>query len=79
VGFAGKRNGELLAAAEASGYEVLLTVDRSFPYQNRIAGRAIAVLVVKVKNDTLEELVASASSISRALALIGPGEVLEID
>jgi len=35
----GKKNGELLRAAEAAGYDVLLTVDQGIPHQRPSAGR----------------------------------------
>jgi hypothetical protein len=40
------RNGELLAAAEAGGFEVLLTTDRNMRYQQNLAGRKIGVVVL---------------------------------
>ena len=40
------KNGELLAAAEADGFDVLLTTDKSMPYQQNLAGRRIAVVVL---------------------------------
>src|SRR5256885_17092487 len=36
AGFGGIKNGELLAGAEAAGFDVLLTVDRGFQY-NKIS------------------------------------------
>ncbi len=39
-------NGELLMAAEAAGFEVILTTDRNLPYQQNLAGRKIAVVVL---------------------------------
>ena len=44
VGFGGFKNGELLRAAEASGYDVLLTGDLSLEYQQNMASRKIAVV-----------------------------------
>jgi hypothetical protein len=41
AGFAGKTNGELLALAEA-GFDVFITLDRGFAYQQNLAGRKIA-------------------------------------
>src|ERR1041384_3862636 len=35
-------NGELLAAAEAAGFEVLLTTDKNLRYQQNLTGRKIA-------------------------------------
>lgn len=40
AGFNGLTDGELLNAAEAGAYDVMLTVDKGIPYQNRLAGRA---------------------------------------
>lgn len=39
-------NGELLTAAEAAGFDVLVTTDKNIRYQQNIAGRAIAVVVL---------------------------------
>src|SRR5271155_4527611 len=40
------KNGELLAAAEADGFDVLLTTDKNMPFQQSLAGRRIAVVVL---------------------------------
>jgi predicted nuclease of predicted toxin-antitoxin system len=37
---AGLKNGRLLDAAEAAGFEVLVTVDQNIPDQQNLAGRA---------------------------------------
>jgi len=39
-------NGELLIVAEAAGFEVLLTTDRNLRYQQNLAGRKIALVVL---------------------------------
>ncbi len=39
-------NGELLTAAEAAGFEVLVTTDRNLRYQQNLANRKIAVVVL---------------------------------
>ena len=44
AGFAGRKNGALLDAAEAAKFDVLLTVDRGFEYEQNLAGRKIAIL-----------------------------------
>ncbi|MGO9338259.1 MAG: hypothetical protein ACLPY1_12205 [Terracidiphilus sp.] len=44
VGFGGFKNGDLLSAAEDSGYEVLLTGDLSLEFQQNMAGRKIAIV-----------------------------------
>jgi hypothetical protein len=40
------RNGDLLGAAEAAGFNILLTTDRNMCYQQSLVGRKIAVLVL---------------------------------
>ena len=44
------KNGELLAAAEADGFDVLLTTDKNMRYQQNLAGRKIAVVVLGSSN-----------------------------
>jgi hypothetical protein len=39
------QNGELINAAEAAGFDVLLTSDKNMPYQQNLAGRKIAIIV----------------------------------
>jgi hypothetical protein len=39
-------NGELLTAAEQAGFELLLTTDKNIRYQQNLAGRKIAIVVL---------------------------------
>jgi hypothetical protein len=39
-------NGDLLAEAERAGFEVFLTADKNIRYQQNLAGRKIAVVVL---------------------------------
>ena len=39
-------NGELLAVAEGSGFDVLLTADKNIRYQQNLTGRRIALVVL---------------------------------
>jgi hypothetical protein len=45
-GWSTLRNGELLSAAEADGFNVLLTTDTNLRYQQNLAKRAIAIVVL---------------------------------
>lgn len=40
-------NGDLIAAAESAGFEVLLTTDKNLKYQQSLVGRRIAILVLQ--------------------------------
>ena len=39
-------NGDLLCTAEAAGFEVFLTADKNLRYQQNLAGRLIAIVVL---------------------------------
>ena len=45
-GWSTLKNGELLNAAEQNGFEVLVTTDRNLKYQQNLAERRIAVVVI---------------------------------
>jgi len=49
AGFKGKKNGELLRAAELAGYNVLLTVDQGIPHQQNLVNRTISVIAIHAK------------------------------
>lgn len=40
------KNGDLLREAEANGFDVLVTTDQNLKYQQNLAGRTIAVVVL---------------------------------
>jgi hypothetical protein len=54
--FGGLKNGELLDAAEAAGFDVLVTLDRGFRYEQNLAGRKIAVVIFRTKSIALKDL-----------------------
>ncbi len=41
------RNGELLNAAEAAGFDVLLTTDKNMRYQQNLTRRRIAIILLR--------------------------------
>lgn len=46
LGWATQKNGELLRSAEEQGFEVLVTTDTNLRYQQNLAARRIAVVVL---------------------------------
>ena len=46
-------NGELIAAAETAGFDVLLTTDKNLRYQQNLATRKIAIVVLGMGRWTL--------------------------
>jgi len=55
-GGAGKKNGELLALAEKSGFEIFLTLDRGMEYEQSLKGREITIVLVAAKSNRLADL-----------------------
>jgi predicted nuclease of predicted toxin-antitoxin system len=47
-GWAELENGELLAKAEAAGFDVIVTTDKNIGYQQNMSGRRIAIVVAAV-------------------------------
>jgi hypothetical protein len=45
-GWSTLRNGEFLAAAEAAGYQVLVSTDRNLKFQQNLAARSIGIVVL---------------------------------
>jgi hypothetical protein len=45
-GWSSLENGELIAAAEYEGFDVLVTTDQNLKYQQRLGGRQIAIVVL---------------------------------
>jgi hypothetical protein len=45
-GWSGLENGDLLSAAEQAGFAIMLTADRRIRYQQNLAGRRLALVVL---------------------------------
>ena len=50
AGLAGKQNGELLALAETR-FDVFLTLDKGFEYQQTLAARKISIVIIRAKSN----------------------------
>ena|ERR1700730_18146919 len=78
AGFTGLENGQLLIAAEAAKFDLLLTVDRGFEYQQNLGHRKIAVIIFCGKSVLLEDLLLLMPECLARLKSIRPGEVVRI-
>jgi len=78
MGWAGLENGDLLDEAEKAGFAVMLTADKNIEKQQTMAGRSIALIVLRAFNNTLESHVALIDDVRKALLTINGGEVVEI-
>lgn len=74
----GLRNGVLLRAAADAGFEVLITGDRSMPYQQNIRKTGISVLVLTGVRNRFDDLRYLVTQIQSVLPLLKPGDAVEI-
>src|SRR5580658_356392 len=70
-------NGDLLAAAETAGFDVLLTADNSIRYQQNLSRRRIALVVLSCPQWPRVRL--QIERIAAALNSATPGSYCEVD
>lgn len=76
-GWSTLRNGELLLAAEAGGFDVFLTTDTNLRYQQILANRAIAIVVLgKARWPRIKPVIAR---VAAAVDAATPGSYTEVD
>jgi len=75
-GWSQLENGELLAAAESEGFDVLITTDQNLRYQQNLSERRIAIIVLLTTN--WPRIKKNVSLVVDAVANISDGNYLEI-
>lgn len=70
-------NGELIAAAEAEGFEILLTTDKNLRHQQNVTGRKIAFVVLG--NQQWPTLRRHVEKVVAALNAATPGSYSEVE
>jgi predicted nuclease of predicted toxin-antitoxin system len=76
LGWATLKNGDLFAAAEAQGFEVMVTTDTNLKYQQNLSTRSIAIVVLST---TSWPRIRNASDIViAAITLATPGTYAEV-
>jgi hypothetical protein len=79
AGLAGRKNGELLTAAEAARFDVFLTVDQGIEYQQNLTGRIIAIIIFHTKSNRLRDLMPHVPACLAHIESIQPGEIVRIE
>ena len=75
MGWSALANGELLRAVEAE-FEVFITADKNVRYQQNLADRTLAIIVLPTNDWSV--LKRMAGEVSSALSLIRAGELIEL-
>ena len=76
-GWAGIKNGELLRRMRGH-YDVLVTMDRSIEFQQRIRGLPFGIVLVRAPSNRMQDLRPLVTSILAALVAITPGVVQRV-
>ncbi len=77
AGFAGLKNGKLLEAAEAAGFDVLVTGDKTLPYEQNLTGRKIALVCLSAVSWPVIE--PFAGRIAAAVDRATPGALVRVE
>jgi hypothetical protein len=77
MGWAGKKNGELLKLA-APGFDVFVTVDRGLKQQQNLAGLTVGVVTLVAHSNEIEALRPLIPRLRHALRKVKPGQVIRV-
>jgi hypothetical protein len=77
MGWAGVKNGELLALMEPL-FDVFVTIDGNMRYQQTLQSFQIAFVVLKAPDNKIETLRPLAPRILEALPALAPGDIVHI-
>jgi len=70
-------NGALLDAAEGAGFELMITADKNMRYQQNLAGRTIAIIVLG--NAQWPVLRRYVDRVAAAVSAARPGSYIEVE
>ncbi|MFN0104603.1 MAG: hypothetical protein ACKV2U_21260 [Bryobacteraceae bacterium] len=76
-GWAELTNGDLLAVAEEAGFDVVITTDQGIRYQQNLAGRSFALVVIDTNDWT--KIRKWRPLVLEALTKIVPGAFIEVE
>lgn len=78
MGWAGKKNGELLHLMSQEGFTILLTTDQNLRYQQNLQQAGVAVVVLVAPSNKLSDLLPLMPNARSVLDTVAPGEVIEV-
>lgn len=78
LGWAALTNGELIAAATASGFRAIITTDTGMQHQQNVAALRIAIIVLRAPTNRLSDLLPLLPGVERALRSLPDRGVIEV-
>jgi hypothetical protein len=77
MGWAGKKNGELLQLMTGQ-FDVFITIDQNLTYQQNLEGASISVITLAAPSNRLSDLLPLVDGIKSALKTIEAGKLVRI-
>jgi hypothetical protein len=68
----------LLGLAESARFEIFVTMDKGLEYEQNLAGRSIAILILRAKSNRLADLLPLPPDLLRTMKLTRGGEIHRI-
>jgi hypothetical protein len=78
MGWAGKKNGELLQLMVPAGFEVFLTVDQNLRFQQNIQSAGLVVVILVAPSNRLADLIPLMPQVNAALSTARAGDLIEV-
>lgn len=76
-GWSGNSNGDLLRLAEKE-FDILLTTDKGLPHQQNLAAFDLAIVILRARSNSYDDLAPLMDEAVAALAFVAPGTVLRV-
>ena len=76
-GLSGVKNGPLFTAVQTK-WDVLLTTDKSIPWQQVVARYDIAVVIIRARSNDINDLLPWLDQVLPAVASVRKGEAVEV-
>ncbi len=77
-GWAGTKNGALLARAGAAGVEAFVTVDKGVEFQQRVAALPLGVVAIRAPSNDIVDLRPLMPAVLAALDALVPGQLVRV-
>jgi len=74
AGFKGKKNGDLLSAAESAGYDAFVTVDGNIRHQQALTDRGLSIIVIRAATNKIDDLLGVLPTLLFTLETMQPGQ-----
>jgi predicted nuclease of predicted toxin-antitoxin system len=78
LGWSAFENGALLAQAAANGFDVLVNMDQGIEYEQNLANLPLAVAILQVKTNKIDDLRPLVSQLLSALATLKPRSLARV-